>query len=325
MLEALGLGHEVELVYRVILEHPTWGVDEVSAHLAWPEDEVRFALDTLADLKLVRPMSGDPARFRPVSPQVGLTALLVRTEAELTRRQSQIEASRAAVSALAAEYGVGKDYAPEVIERHEGAEAVRNRLAQLMEATETECVSFQPGAHTPAGVASVQSLDKLALERGVRVRSIRQDIFRNDPATLGYVRMLTSFGAEFRSVPTLPMRLVIIDHQCALVPLDPVDSRRGALELRSKGAVAAMRALFEQFWSVATPWDEPPKRDQHGLSRREQELLKLLAGGHTDEVVSRKLGLSLRTVRRMTSDLMDRLGAQSRFQAGAHAAQRHWI
>jgi DNA-binding CsgD family transcriptional regulator/sugar-specific transcriptional regulator TrmB len=325
MLEALGLGHEVELVYRVMLEHPTWGVDEVSKHLAWPEEEVRFALDTLADLKLVRPLSDDPAQFRPVSPQIGLTALLVRSEAELTRRQSQIEASRAAVSALAAEYGVGSDYAPEVIARHEGAEAVRVRLAELMDSTETECLSFQPGAQRPVGQAASRPLDQIALERGIRNRSVLQEIFRNDPSTLAYVRWFTSIGGEVRAVPTLPMRLVIIDHQCALVPLDPVDSRRGALELRSAGAVAAMRALFEQFWSVGTPWDEPAKRDQHGLSRREQELLKLLASGQTDEVVSRKLGLSLRTVRRMTSDLMDRLGAQSRFQAGANAAQRHWI
>jgi DNA-binding CsgD family transcriptional regulator/sugar-specific transcriptional regulator TrmB len=325
MLEALGLEHGAELVYRLILEHPTWGVGEVSQHLAWPEEEVRFALDTLADLKLVRPLSDNPDRFRPVSPQVGLTALLVRTEAELTRRQSQIEASRAAVSALASEYGVGSDYAPEVIERHEGSEAVRVRLAELTEAAETEVVSFQPGAHPMAALTSGQPLDRSLFDRGVLMRTIRQEIFRNDPSTLAHVRWLNSCGALVRAVPTLPMRLVIVDQQCALVPLDPVDSARGALELRSAGAVAAMRALFDQFWSVATPWDEPTKRDQHGLSRREQELLKLLAAGHTDEVVSRKLGLSLRTVRRMTSDLMERLGAQSRFQAGANAAQRHWL
>jgi DNA-binding CsgD family transcriptional regulator len=325
MLEALGLEHGAELVYRLILEHPTWGVAEVAQHLAWPEEEVRLALDMLADLKLVRPLTDDPERFRPVSPQVGLTALLVRTEAELTRRQSQIEASRAAVSALAAEYGVGSDYAPEVVERHDGPEAVRARLTELTDSAEIEVVSFQPGAQSPAGVTSAQPLDKTLLDRGVLIRSVRQEIFRNDPLTLAHVRWLTSLGGQVRTVPTLPMRLVIVDRQCAMVPLDPVDSRRGALELRSAGAVAAMLALFEQFWSVGTSWDEPGKRDQHGLSRREQELLKLLAAGHTDEVVSRKLGLSLRTVRRMTSDLMERLNAQSRFQAGANAAQRHWL
>lgn len=325
MLEALGMGHEAELVYRIILEHPTWGVAEIARHLDWRDGTVRSAMDTLADLKLLRRSPEDPDRMRPVSPQIGLAALLVRSEAELSRRQSQIEASRAAVAALAAEYGVGEDYAPEVVERHEGNEAVRERLSDLLEATKSECLSFQPGAQQPSTREAGRPLDQNALERGIKLRAIRQEIFRNDPLTLAYVRWSTSLGGRTRTVPTLPMRLVIIDWQCALVPLDPADSSRGALELRSPGAVAAMRALFEQFWSIATPWDENPQRDQNGLSRRELELLKLLAAGHTDEMVGRKLGLSLRTIRRMTSDLMERLGAQSRFQAGVNAVQRSWL
>ncbi|MFD0567083.1 hypothetical protein ACFQ2M_37865 [Kitasatospora saccharophila] len=47
--------------------------------------------------------------------------------------------------------------------------------------------------------------------------------------------------------------------------------------------------------------------------------------GHTDESAGRKLGLSLRTVRRMMQDLMNRLGAESRFQAGAQAVRNDWI
>jgi DNA-binding CsgD family transcriptional regulator/sugar-specific transcriptional regulator TrmB len=326
MLEALGMGHEAELVYRTILEHPTWGVAEVAAHLDWHDANVRTAMDTLADLRLLRPSPGNPGQLRPVSPQVGLAALLVRSEAELNRRQSQIETSRAAVAALAAEYGVGADYAPEVMERLEGNEAVRNRLGELMDAAKAECLSFQPGAQQPETREAGRPLVQDALERGIKLRAIRQEIFRNDPLTLTYVRWNTSLGGQTRTVPALPMRLVVIDWQCALVPLDPNDSSRGALELRSPGAVAAMRALFEQFWSIATPWDEKaPQRDQNGLSRRELELLKLLAAGHTDEVVGRKLGLSLRTIRRMTSDLMERLDAQSRFQAGVNAVQRHWL
>jgi len=326
MLEALGMGHEAELVYRIILEHPTWGVAEIAKHLDWRDGTVRSAMDTLADLRLLRPSAEDPDRMRPVSPQIGLAALLVRSEAELSRRQSQIEASRAAVAALASEYGVGEDYAPEVVERHEGNDAVRVRLGDLMDSSKSECLSFQPGAQQPEARDGARPLAQTALERGIKLRTIRQEIFRNDPLTLAYVRWSTSLGGQTRTVPTLPMRLVVIDWQCALVPLDPTDSSRGALELRSPGAVAAMRALFEQFWSIATPWDEKsPQRDQNGLSRRELELIKLLAAGHTDEMVGRKLGLSLRTIRRMTSDLMERLGAQSRFQAGVNAVHRSWL
>ncbi|MEH1017726.1 helix-turn-helix transcriptional regulator [Micromonospora sp. CPCC 206060] len=52
------------------------------------------------------------------------------------------------------------------------------------------------------------------------------------------------------------------------------------------------------------------------MTEREREVLRLLAQGYTDESVARSLGVSLRTARRIAADLMVRLGARSRFQAG---------
>jgi DNA-binding CsgD family transcriptional regulator len=57
------------------------------------------------------------------------------------------------------------------------------------------------------------------------------------------------------------------------------------------------------------------------LSPREWQVLQLLAQGCTDEAVARSLDVSLRTVRRVTADLMARLGARSRFQAGLKASR----
>jgi DNA-binding NarL/FixJ family response regulator len=47
-----------------------------------------------------------------------------------------------------------------------------------------------------------------------------------------------------------------------------------------------------------------------------------MAGGAKDELIARRLGISLRTCRRYIADLTKDLGAQSRFQAGVLAAQR---
>lgn len=57
------------------------------------------------------------------------------------------------------------------------------------------------------------------------------------------------------------------------------------------------------------------------LSDREWAVLRLLAQGYTDESVARTLGVSLRTARRVAAELMVRLGARSRFQAGLMAAR----
>src|SRR5262245_42708229 len=164
MLEALGLDPAAEMVYRTLLEQPSWGVPDLVRHLGVSESEVREALDRLAILHLVNTAPDLGGALRPVSPDRGLRALLTQTEAEFGRRQRQIEATRAAISLLSKQYGTGSDEA-DVIERLEGLETVRERLAVLADSTERECLSFIPGGaqHSDTMEAS-QPLDAQALE-----------------------------------------------------------------------------------------------------------------------------------------------------------------
>jgi len=60
-------------------------------------------------------------------------------------------------------------------------------------------------------------------------------------------------------------------------------------------------------------------------SEEESSILALLAEGLTDDVIARRLSISMRTYRRRVQALMLKLGATSRFQAGARAAQRGWL
>lgn len=301
-------------------------MDEVAQHLVLTEAEVRAALDTLARLHLLRRSPHEPDRLSPVDPNVSLGALLVKREGELSRHQRQLESARRTIAAIADEYGYRREYLPEIVERLDDLEAVRQRLVDLAENAREECLSFLPGgAQKPDTMDASKPLDQLALERGVSLRSIYQDSFRNDAATTQYARWLATLGGESRTVPALPMLLVVVDRRVALVPLDPQDGRRGALVLHSAGAVTAMTALFEQVWRTATPWQDAAPRNLHGLTPQERELLCLLAEGCIDEVVARRLGVSLRTIRRMTSDLTTRLHARSRFEAGVRAVRQGWI
>ena len=56
-----------------------------------------------------------------------------------------------------------------------------------------------------------------------------------------------------------------------------------------------------------------------------QFLLEQLMAGATDEVIARKLGIGLRTVRRRIAALMIELGVDTRFQAGVEAVRRGWL
>lgn len=325
MLDALGMDPRAEDVYRLLMGRPDWGVAQIAAHLGEPQARVHRLLDLLIDLRLVVEQE-DPPMLRPVHPHIGLAALVARGEADLGRRRQEIDAMRAALQQLSAAFHAGGGFPEDVIERLDGLDAVRARLVDLAHTARAECLSLLTGgAQLPDAMLSSKPLDQLALERGVDIRSVYQDSYRNDAATAAYVRWLASMGGQTRATPMLPMQLVVVDREIALVPIDPHDGRRGALEVRSLGIVAALCELFELIWRGARPWDAEPVLDEHGLNEQQRELVRLLAGGETDEVVARRLGLSVRTVRRMTAQLMQRLGAHSRFQAGVYAAHRRWI
>lgn len=65
--------------------------------------------------------------------------------------------------------------------------------------------------------------------------------------------------------------------------------------------------------------------EQPDLSEADRALLHLLHAGLKDETIARQLGLSERTLRRRITDLTTRLGATSRFQAGAQVVRRGWL
>lgn len=109
------------------------------------------------------------------------------------------------------------------------------------------------------------------------------------------------------------------------MPMDPESPTAGAVIHRSPAVVAIAIALFDAYWSRATEMFDPEDRDETPLTPHEAEVLRLLAGGAKDEQVARLLGISLRTARRITANLSDRLDAASRFELGVAAAKRGWV
>ncbi|MFD7732796.1 LuxR C-terminal-related transcriptional regulator [Kitasatospora phosalacinea] len=329
MLEMLGLDGTTEAVYRQMLAAPGCGTAELCAVLGLAEGTVREALDHLAHLTLVRVSRDAPDSLRPVSPELGLELILRRRQEELSRRQHELSVGKATAARLIAEYAtLQPERATEYgFERLVGLDAIQARLEALAQELTTECLSVMPGgAQSQASLDAARPLDAEALRRGVRVRTLYQDSARNDQATLAHAQWLTEQGGAVRTAPVLPPRLLVFDREVAVVPIDPANSRLGALCTRAPGILASLVALFEQVWDSAVPLGASPSRDDStGLNTVEQQLLKLLATGMTDEAAGKRLGVSLRTVRRQMAAIMERLSAGSRFEAGLKAARKGWL
>ncbi|MFB4280380.1 MULTISPECIES: LuxR C-terminal-related transcriptional regulator [unclassified Nonomuraea] len=327
MLESLGLSRLAERVYRLLLTGLVPDPEGLAAQLSVSADQIRQAFDQLADLALLRPSWEAPGVMRPVNPEAGLQLLLRRRQAEVLRQQQSIVESEAAITVLVSQYaGLRPGDGHPDAERLIGLDAIRSRIEVLASRARIEVATLMPGGpQDPAMIEAAKPLDQQVRDRGVAIRTVGLDCLRRDGPTLAFAFWLVGIGAQFRTVPTLPTRMIIYDRQIALVPLDPADTKAGAVQVSSPGTVSLIMALFEQIWATATPVGSTPVRDRDGLSPQERQLLRLLAEGMTDEGAGRQLGLAPRTVRRIMADVMGRLGARSRFEAGLRASERGWL
>ncbi|MCU7827356.1 LuxR C-terminal-related transcriptional regulator [Kitasatospora sp. DSM 101779] len=327
MLEVLGLDAEAEAIYRAMLSHTQDGVCELAARLDIPEQRVRDGLDRLSALALIHPSAQEGIGFRPTSPETAMEALLARQQAELAAQQMRVEASRAAAAKLIAECSALRPRTiDEESERLIGPEAIREGLARLADAAKQEIATFAPGgAHSAEDLEASRAPNAALLERGVRMRTIYLDSVRNHRPTLDHVTWLNARGGQVRTTPVLPIRMIIVDRARAVLPIDTTDALAGAVILHGAGTVAALCALFESIWSTAIPLGSAPPHDPNAMPPQERVVLKMLSQGYTDEAIAKRLAVSPRTARRIAAELLVRLDARSRFEAGVHAVQDGWL
>ncbi|WP_424187379.1 response regulator transcription factor [Actinokineospora sp. G85] len=199
------------------------------------------------------------------------------------------------------------------VSRHHGLDAL------LAEATAEVLVLSGQTAACPTGPA--RRIDHHNLRRGVAYRVVVPDLARTAPGLGPRLVGLAAAGADTRTVPEVPTDVVVVDREAVILP----NEATGVAVLRLPGVVDGMVGLFERVWATAVPLIATGVPGRSELTGRERALLELLAAGCTDDAAALKLEVSVRTVRRMVADITNRLGARSRFQAGAKAAARGWL
>ncbi|GAA2055412.1 helix-turn-helix domain-containing protein [Catenulispora yoronensis] len=331
MFEVLGLDTQATTVYKMLLTRSTWDRDQLAAASGLSDDQLRPCLERLATLALVRVSARAPGRLRAVRPEVGLRRLAQKQEDELLARRRAVADSYLGMSRMIAEFAGERPESPSPeAEVLPDADAARARLETLAFQAALSSEAFVPGgAQPPEAVAAARVDVAEALARGVRVRRIYLESAANDAFTRDHLRRLADSGCEIRLVPALPLAMTLVDRRIAVLPIsadrDPGAPDSGILVLTSSGALTMLTAYFDRMWAAGRPVGSPVRRPVDGVNAQELELLRVLAQGRTDESAARHLGLSLRTVRRMVADLMERLGARSRFEAGVRAAEHGWL
>ncbi|KJK45327.1 LuxR C-terminal-related transcriptional regulator [Streptomyces sp. NRRL F-4428] len=323
MFTRLGLDAVTEAVYRAKLDHPQDGVAELAARLDMDRTDVRDALVRLSEMALVRMSGDDRSQVRLVDPRLGMEILLARQQAELIAQQQAIEATRAAAAELIAAYAdVTVPHAQAGLRYLHGVDVIRDQIELLSGEVREEFLTFAPGGpQAPENMRASRPLNQSLLERGVRMRTIYLDSIRRDQPTVEHAEWLESMGAQVRTVPTLPNRVIVFDRRAALIAADAGNTGAGAALVTSPGMITLLCSLFEHVWQSAEPLGAAARSESGSLTRQQLVVLRMMADGRTDEAIANSLGVSTRTVRRTATGLLSELNARSRFQAGVRAVQ----
>jgi hypothetical protein len=317
MLRAVGVTAFDEKVYRALLRWPDTTPADLVSIVDAEERRIHGALSRLTGLGLVRAAADD--RYLPNDPDPALEALVHRRAAEL-------HAARAAAGPLTADFRIGRLRAQptQLVEVVTGRDEIYRRTMELYQGAAREIMAFE---RPPYAVPS--DFDELAaelplLERGVVLRVVYSAEALAAREKFETVSALTQRGEHARTLPELPLKLMIIDGRTARVSLTSDEyATESVAIIRTSGLLDALIALFEAYWERAHPIGT--SGTPRNLTEDETKVLALLAAGFKDEAIARHLHTSMRTTGRRIVRILDLLRSSTRFQAGAQAVRRGWL
>ncbi|MEZ0111174.1 DNA-binding CsgD family transcriptional regulator [Catenulispora sp. EB89] len=320
------IGEREMALYRLFLRKGRLTVDEAVCELGLAGEDATRSVEVLIDLHLLRaepePVGADTApAYLPVPPSIAAAYRVAPVEADLRRRLADAERARAQLLILDEVYAAGRPSAgshrlDEILD----LATVLDLIERLAVGCRTEVMTVQPGGpREPDQLEQAITRDLAMIGRGVRMRTLYQHTARLHQPTQEYVARITAAGAEVRTRTDLSGRMLVFDREVAILPHRL--SLDGAIVVREPSMVFYFCGLFDQSWSFADTF-VPLRQWDSALDDVKQAVVRLLAEGMKDEMIARRLGMSLRTCRKHIAELLEGLGAASRFQAGYLARAR---
>ncbi|MEV7185429.1 LuxR C-terminal-related transcriptional regulator [Kitasatospora sp. NPDC093102] len=314
-----------QMLYRTARSRGSWAPEDIAEELACSPLEVEQAIDRLKHMNLLVPAPSQPSGYQAVGPSSALSRL-ISLERELTdgwlrERTNRQEQILSLLREFPLQSGPSPDASIDVL-------PTGPMVNDFIEEQTLEAKVLEQAMH-PGGVPPVELVDEMihrdraALHQGVRLEAIYAHHLVEIPYLHAYLAEVSRHGADVRVAPAVPLRMIVIDSNLAILPIDPQNTARGAFAIRSHHVIGALRAVFHFHWAAAAPLVATSEGQQFDelLDPSEKMVIHMMAMGTKDEAIARQLGISTRTLSRKISQILERLGVQTRFQAAVKLAR----
>ncbi|MBM2620383.1 helix-turn-helix transcriptional regulator [Actinoplanes sp. LDG1-06] len=295
------------------------------------------AFSTLETLHLIERVND--TTWVAANPDLAIGSLVTPMEVQSRRLAEMAEQLRTQVRTLVPLHAAHRDPTENEFATVLDGRAVNRLIEVEADRCAEEVLALQPGGGRPVErLAQAQKRDLGLLRRGAQLRTVYQHGSRYHLPTSGYVETLTRAGADFRTVDEIPDRMLLFDRRVCFLPMrwrtDPDDvpngdaqpeTGSGAIVIRQPSLISFLVKMFHVTWDRAEPFQPHSPQPDKISDQVKNAILQLMATGAKDEVIARRLGFSVRTCRRHISEVMQSLGADSRFQAGVQAQSQMMV
>lgn len=340
---------QAQALYELALEEVGWTQRDAMRRLGWPEPVLEDSVRLLSRLGLFAESGSTPSGWIALPPQNALGDLLGEAKTRVADFCADMTAAwDSAFDTLT------------VFKTSYMSHMDRSRVTVVEDPADI-AATLEREIHGAASEVTLLGSGKLlasalkpvcaaTLDRGVMLRCVVRSSTAGVPQPVNIVRELLGKGADFRTYPTLPLSFALIDRSTALFgappnPLADDAHHRRMIVMQSPLVNEVLRSVFDHYWFQSSPFiteiskgaadqERKPVAVQAPTSIRQASqpdnvqqatLLRMLAGGMTDQAISRRLGVHERTVRRKVAEITANLQASSRFQAGVNAAKAGWL
>lgn len=118
-----------------------------------------------------------------------------------------------------------------------------------------------------------------------------------------------------------PVQMKIIDRRAVLLQGPEVDGFDSIMSVSAPACMSAAWRYWEAVLASCVPADAPTGRPLDAFSKRQRQIIALLASDLGDEAIAASLDVSVRTVRADVAAILSALGVRSRFAAAMRIAR----
>ena len=254
-LTRLGLtGYEAK-AYLTLIRRDSFTAAQVARQSGLPRQRIYDVLGSLVEKGLAAARPGSVVKYAATPPELAIDRLLALHRDDLARMESE---ARQMVADLKPAFEAGQHETDplEYIEVLRDRRAINERFAELQAAVKDEILVFNK---PPYATPPQENVEGLKVTRTHEARSLYEYSIFDVPAVMRGVQRFVEAGEDARFVPSLPLKLVIIDETIVMFGMeDPV---AGSAELtivvvEHKSLAKVLKTAFDAIWVTGLTFDQ---------------------------------------------------------------------